>query len=74
MRILIKLYDSHGNWYGEFDTPQDAIDEYEFTPTVRYKLLHTDLKKQKVYNFRWHGAYMTAEYVEEETNGKRKTL
>ena len=70
---MIKLYDSHNISYGEFDTPQDAIDEYEFTPTVRYKLLHTDLKKQKYYSFRWHGAYMTAEYVEED-DGSRKKL
>lgn len=65
MKLLIRIIDKHGNWYGEFDSVQDIVEEYNWKLSEYIKKRLNNIKSERVVEFRYHGGYFTATYIEE---------
>ena len=65
MKLLIRVIDKYGNFYGEFDTVQDIIDEYNWKLSEHTINKLKNIKNERVVEFRYHGGYFTATYIKD---------
>ena len=65
VKLLIRVIDKYGNWYGEFDTVQDIVDEYNWKLSEYIMERLNNIEKEKVIEFRYHGGYFIATYIKD---------
>lgn len=63
---MIRVIDKYGNWYGEFDTVQDMIDEYNWKLSDHIMKRLNNIENERIVEFRYHGGYFTVQYVKDD--------